>query len=327
MNSSNAHPRPVKRNAIIDDDDSSDEEIVRPPRKRAKTSKPDVVDIDVPKPEKSVPDSVSTKAKGEKKTKEKPSKSKQKESNNLENKKSEKKKKSRKKGMAESVKNSVSPMKKAQEDVTQSLPAPVAAPKVHQSSPFKADSQETSVSGKAHKDSDKRKNVGKESLNKPVKHSLQQTSDIEKPSQKKSKKSLKSDSVLSVENKKEGKAKKEALSKPIKPVTKSKTGPPPAPPPAMDWFSAQLASEVKKKQVSRKLPTKSTPGTFNDHGRAKDGGSSSSSLSQNKDVVLAAKFPHKRKLVSASEVLSSSHPKRTPTSSASASRTHRKAFT
>ena len=75
----------------------------------------------------------------------------------------------------------------------------------------------------------------------------------------------------------------------------SKPQPPKAPKlaPAIgqDWFSAQLESQVKKRKPVPSRPTNSTVLPHKNH-------ESSSSISQHKDAVLAAKFPHKRKLIS-----------------------------
>ena len=94
----------------------------------------------------------------------------------------------------------------------------------------------------------------------------------------------------------------------------------------MDWFSAQLQSQVDKKQVSRKYIQK--PISV-DSSRIKD--AVTHSLAHNKDAVLAAKFPHKRKFVSTGEVTTNSHKRisnNTLTSNpASSIKTHRKQFT
>ena len=95
---------------------------------------------------------------------------------------------------------------------------------------------------------------------------------------------------------------------------------------SMDWFSAQLQSQVDKKQVSRKYIQK--PISV-DSSRIKD--AVTHSLAHNKDAVLAAKFPHKRKFVSTGEVTTNSHKRisnNTLTSNpASSIKTHRKQFT
>ena len=75
----------------------------------------------------------------------------------------------------------------------------------------------------------------------------------------------------------------------------------PVRPVVMDWFSAQLASQVKQKNETRKKPNESVTK-----------GNTHPVTASNKDAVLAAKFPHKRKLLSSKESLD--HRKRTNTS-------------
>ena len=76
-----------------------------------------------------------------------------------------------------------------------------------------------------------------------------------------------------------------------------------------DWFSAQLESQAKKRRPAQQKPTTSSssspisshklPSSRDSSTSFSSSSSSSSSLTQHKDVVLAAKFPHKRKLISA----------------------------
>ena len=300
---SSVNKKTIKRPAINDDDDSDeDNEIVRPPKKKLKFAKAEF-QIGISTPEKNV-DATATKERAPvKKSKEKSSK---KESpRNIEILKSDKKKKKDKK-------KSASPIKQPHTETfdqknSKIVPVPQYT-KDHHSS-FKGE----------RKDKPVHKLPGQQKSNditiaraEKQKHSVEPTNEIEKPQTKKVKKSTKSVSPLAT------KTKKESTAKPVKTTAKkNKTDPPPV----MDWFSAVLASEVQKKQVSRRPPVK--PSSVTEHSRTKD--PKSSSNTPNKDVVLAAKFPHKRKLVPASEVLSSSHPKRP--ASASANRVHKKPFT
>ena len=92
-----------------------------------------------------------------------------------------------------------------------------------------------------------------------------------------------------------------------KPIDDSQTRPPSKPQPSkapklassieQDWFSAKLESQVKKRKhiPSRPATTSNVSSTALPHKNHE----SSSSISQHKDAVLAAKFPHKRKLISA----------------------------
>ena len=62
----------------------------------------------------------------------------------------------------------------------------------------------------------------------------------------------------------------------------------------MDWFSAQLESHVQQKKETRKKPAPAATGSA-PKGISKTASASNSSTA--KDAVLAAKFPHKRKLL------------------------------
>ena len=79
-----------------------------------------------------------------------------------------------------------------------------------------------------------------------------------------------------------------------------------------DWFSAQLESQVKKRKVVTQRPTTSATSSSSSHSlphknhSSKDSPSLSSSV-QNKDTVLAAKFPHKRKQLISADAATSSH--------------------
>ena len=295
--------RPVKRPAfLLDDDDISDDgdkEIISPPKKKSKRAKLPAESSKVIQ-EESV---VSIKEKTPKKSKERNS-----EAATVEKKKKSSKKKSEPKA------SSSSPLKS-----------------LFMSSAFDQNGSHNTADHQVvlkktvepkekpiQKEGTKQKSSGtKTTVARPEKRSNELVTEMDRTPTKKPKKSPKVDVVPVATSTDRGKKNPNRV--PTKPGIK-KTKPTAPQPPAMDWFSAVLASNVQKKQVSRK-PAAVKPSEQHG-GRTKDTGSLSMP-SQNKDVVLAAKFPHKRKLVSASEVLSTSHPKR-PTS---AGRAHKKPFT
>ena len=287
--------RPIKRPFLLDEDDISDDgdkEIIAPPvKKKSKQSKSSRL--------KELPVQEETKRAKDKSSKEKIDKT----SEAVSSRKHEKKKKGKKKlDLASS-----SPVKKpAHFEASAELESTE-----HHTTTKKSEAKDKPVHRSPVETTAKPKSSSKNSTpSKPQKRSGELIKQSDKSPTKKLKKSNKVSSLPPADTQaSKGHKMNKGVTRPSVKPSKSKTGPPPT----MDWFSAVLASEVQKKQVSRK-PTVKPP----EHGRTKD--SSSTSVPQSKDVVLAAKFPHKRKHVPASDVLSTSHPKR-PTG---ANRAHKK---
>ena len=295
--------KPSKRPAIVDDDNSDeDNEIIKPPKKKSKISRPDS-HVGTLTPKKNIDTAIIERTPMKKSREKNGTKDLSGSTKNIEIMQSDKKNKKEKM-------KSISPSKQVRIE----KPLPLHA-KDHRDSLYKGDKKEKPIHKPAFENSPQKSKIDQPmrptARAEKQKHSIESSNEIQV---KKVKKSTKSENSLT-------KTKKDSRPKPTKSTSAKKNNSADHPPPAMDWFSAVLASEVQKKQVSRKPQTKSSSAV--EQGRIRE--TKASSMNQNKDVVLAAKFPHKRKLVTASEVLSSSHPKRP--APAPANRTHKKPFT
>jgi hypothetical protein len=75
---------------------------------------------------------------------------------------------------------------------------------------------------------------------------------------------------------------------------------------AVDWFSAQLESQVKqKKEIRKKHTTAGAESTASSKGLTSNTHHTTNAHQSSKDAVLAAKFPQKRKLLSSNQTTDS----------------------
>ena len=288
--------RPIKRN-MIDDSDSDDDDLIRPPTKKSKSTFDDIINSSPEKPVKPV--------------------------GKLHKDKKEKKKKSDKSKTKLTEKKTVSfkDANKTDLDIEDQTDATKSSKTIEP----KSSKPETTLNDRKRPTTDKPKT---EPLSKKVSlcdlefltNKTSVPSKTKNPSLNKkatpaaltsggsrkekmhdhSKKESKTKTLLNQDEESPLRKKDKTTSK--SPETKSKKttkGLKPAPV-VMDWFSAQLESQVKQKHDTRKKPI-SEPGS-----RKAVGGGSHSVSSHNKDAVLAAKFPHKRKLLSSGELLNNS---------------------
>ena len=295
--------RPIKRNMIDDSDSDDDDDLIRPPTKKYKSTFDDIVHSSPEKPEKPV-----------------------KPVGKLHKDKKEKKKKSDKSKTKVTEKKTVSfkDANKTDLDVEDQTDATKSSKTIEP----KSYKPETTLSDRKRPTTDKPKTeppskkvslcdlefltnkkpvpskTKSPSLNKKATPGLSSGGSKKEKMLDHSKKDSKTKTLLSQDHRDNESplCKKDKITSSKSPETKSKktTKALKPAPVVMDWFSAQLESQVKQKHDTRKKPI-SEPGS-----RKVVGGSSHSVPSHNKDAVLAAKFPHKRKLLSSGELLNNS---------------------